>query len=214
MSASSCTPPNPNFIEATKQFLMAMPIAQHFGFDITDVTPGRFEITRPFRRELSFREGVFQAGPIGTLADMAAACAGATMLPDGWAASTVDYTLKLLAPAVGDKLIARGRVLRSGRTLSVAAPAPSNHPKQRIITHGQHKSAGKTRRWATTQGNAKVMDDQIEPRRSPRPRRHIAVIEALGENTSTAQNSVAAEAARHDHKPNLPPASGRSVRRR
>jgi uncharacterized protein (TIGR00369 family) len=64
---------------------------------------------------------VFQAGPIGTLADMAAACAGATMLPDGWAASTVDYTLKLLAPAVGDKLVARGRVLRSGRTLSVAA---------------------------------------------------------------------------------------------
>ena len=114
-------PPNPNFIEVTKQFLMAMPIAQHLGFDITDVAPGRFEITQPFRPELSFREGTFQAGPIGTLADMAAACAGATMLPDGWAASTIDYTLKLLAPAVGEKLVARGRVLRSGRTLSVAA---------------------------------------------------------------------------------------------
>jgi len=49
------------------------------------------------------------------------------------------------------------------------------------------------------------MDDKIEPRRSPRPRRQSAVIEALGENTSTAQNSVAAEAARRDHKPNLPP---------
>ena len=45
----------------------------------------------------------------------------ASMLPDGWAASTIDYTLKLLTPAVGEKLIARGRVLRSGRTLSVAA---------------------------------------------------------------------------------------------
>jgi uncharacterized protein (TIGR00369 family) len=52
---------------------------------------------------------------------MAAACAGATMLPDGWAASTIDYTLKLLAPAVGEKLVARGRVVRSGRTLTVAA---------------------------------------------------------------------------------------------
>ena len=113
-------PPNPDFAEATRRFLMAMPISQHFGFDVTDVAPGRFEITQPFRRELSFREGTFQAGPIGTLADMAAACAGATMLPAGWAASTVDYTLKLLAPAVGEKLIARGRVLRSGRTLSVA----------------------------------------------------------------------------------------------
>jgi uncharacterized protein (TIGR00369 family) len=121
MPVSYGEPPNPNFIEVTKQFLMAMPIAQHLGFDITDVAPGRFEITQPFRPELSFREGTFQAGPIGTLADMAAACAGATMLPDGWAASTIDYTLKLLAPAVGEKLVARGRVLRSGRTLSVAA---------------------------------------------------------------------------------------------
>jgi uncharacterized protein (TIGR00369 family) len=121
MPYSSCVPPNPNFIEVTKRFLMAMPIAQHMGFDITDVAPGRFEITQAFRREFSFREGVFQAGAIGTLADMAAACAGATMLPDGWAASTVDYTLKLLVPAVGEKLVARGRVLRSGRTLSVAA---------------------------------------------------------------------------------------------
>ena len=121
MEPSRPAPPNPNFAETTRQFLMAMPISQHYGFDITDVAPGRFEITQPFRHELSFREGTFQAGPIGTLADMAAACAGATMLPSGWAASTVDYTLKLLAPAVGEKLIARGRVLRSGRTLSVAA---------------------------------------------------------------------------------------------
>jgi acyl-coenzyme A thioesterase PaaI-like protein len=52
---------------------------------------------------------------------MAAACAGVTMLPDGWAASTIDYTVKLLALAVGEKLVARGRVVRSGRTLTVAA---------------------------------------------------------------------------------------------
>jgi hypothetical protein len=49
------------------------------------------------------------------------------------------------------------------------------------------------------------MDDQIELRRSPRPRRQSAVIETLGENTSTAHNSNAAEAARHDHQANRPP---------
>jgi uncharacterized protein (TIGR00369 family) len=114
-------PPNPNFGAATKQFLMAMPISQHFGFDVTDVGPGRFEITQPFRQELSYREGVFQAGPIGTLADMAAACASATMLPEGWIASTADYTVKLLEPAIGERLVIRGRIVRFGRTLSVAA---------------------------------------------------------------------------------------------
>jgi uncharacterized protein (TIGR00369 family) len=114
-------PPNPDFAETTKHFLMKMPISRHFGFAITDIGPGLFEITQPFRAELSFSEGIFQAGPVGTLADMAAACAGVTMLPRGWGTSTVDYTIKLVAAPTGEKLVARGRLLKSGRTLSVVA---------------------------------------------------------------------------------------------
>ncbi|MDX6484595.1 MAG: hypothetical protein QOE95_2366 [Gaiellaceae bacterium] len=114
-------PPNPDFAETTARFLMEMPIAKHLGFSVTGIGPGLFEITQPFREELSFRAGVFQAGPVGTLADMAAACAGMTMLPRGWAASTVDYTIKLFAPAAGEAIVARGRVVGLGRTLSVTA---------------------------------------------------------------------------------------------
>ena len=121
MTFSEPDPPNPDFAETAKRFLMEMPIAQHFGFLVTDIGPGLFEITQPFRKELSFSPGIFQAGPVGTLADMAAACAGITMLPCGWAASTVDYTIKLIAPAAGNKVVARGRVVRSGRILSVTA---------------------------------------------------------------------------------------------
>src|SRR4051795_1788389 len=87
MPASPRIPPNPKFIEDTKRFLMDMRIARHFGFAITNIGPGHFEITQPFRVELSFRDGTFQAGPIGTLADMAAACARATMVPPGRARS-------------------------------------------------------------------------------------------------------------------------------
>src|SRR3954454_19206665 len=121
MAIREPTPPNPDFAETVKRFLMEMPIAQHFGFAITGIGPGLFEITQPFRKELSFRPGIFQAGPVGTVADMAAACAAMTMLPLGWSASTVDYTVKFLAPAAGDQIVARGHVVRSGRTLSVAA---------------------------------------------------------------------------------------------
>jgi uncharacterized protein (TIGR00369 family) len=121
MVAREPAPPDPDFAETVKRFLMGMPNAQHFGFTVTGVGPGLFEITQPFRKELSFRPGMFQAGPVGTLADMAAACAGMTMLPRGWGASTVDYTIKLIAPAAGEKLVARGRLVRAGRTLSVTA---------------------------------------------------------------------------------------------
>jgi len=43
------------------------------------------------------------------------------MLPEGWTASTADYTVKLLEPAIGERLVIRGRIVRFGRTLSVAA---------------------------------------------------------------------------------------------
>src|ERR1700736_3185158 len=105
MVAREPVPPDPDFAETAKRFLMGMPISQYFGLTVTGVGPGLFEITQPFRLELSFRPGLFQAGPVGTLADMAAACAGMTMLPCGWAASTVGYTIKLLAPAAGDKSV-------------------------------------------------------------------------------------------------------------
>src|ERR1700676_5398077 len=121
MTVRETDPPNPGFAETTRRFLTEMPISQHFGFAGTGVGPGLFEITQPFRKELSFRTAIFHACPVGTLADMAAACAVMTMRPCGWAASTVDYTIKLIAPAAGDKIVARGRVVRSGRTLSVTA---------------------------------------------------------------------------------------------
>ncbi len=41
------------------------------------------------------------------------------MTPHGSEVLTVEFKLNLLAPAMGDLLIARGRVLRAGRTLTV-----------------------------------------------------------------------------------------------
>jgi len=100
---------------------MEMPIAAHFGFTITDIAPGYLEVTQPYRPELSFKEGFFQAGAVGTLADFAGAGACFTMLPAGWLAATADYTVKLLAPASGEKIVARGRIIQARKVLSVAA---------------------------------------------------------------------------------------------
>jgi hypothetical protein len=71
--------------------------------------------------------------------------------------------------------------------------------------------AGETCRWAATQGKAKVMDDKIEPRRSPCPRRQSAIIEALGENASTAkeQHRSGSGAPRPLGEPAAPPAADR-----
>jgi acyl-coenzyme A thioesterase PaaI-like protein len=58
---------------------------------------------------------------LGSLADFAGGCAAGTLLPPGWVNMTVDYTVKILAPAKGERIIARGRVISAGRTTTVAA---------------------------------------------------------------------------------------------
>jgi uncharacterized protein (TIGR00369 family) len=53
------------------------------------------------------------------IADSAAGYAAMTMVPGSASVLTVEYKMNLVAPADGEKLIARGAVVRSGRTLIV-----------------------------------------------------------------------------------------------
>ena len=40
-------------------------------------------------------------------------------MPEGSAPLTVELKINLMSPAVGDRFVAKGRVLRSGRTLTI-----------------------------------------------------------------------------------------------
>jgi acyl-coenzyme A thioesterase PaaI-like protein len=42
-------------------------------------------------------------------------------MPKGSAVLTVEYKINLLAPAQGERMVARGRVAKAGRTLTVCA---------------------------------------------------------------------------------------------
>jgi acyl-coenzyme A thioesterase PaaI-like protein len=57
---------------------------------------------------------------VGALADFAGGSAGITLLAPGWVNMTVDYTVKLLAPAKGEKIVARARVIKPGKVMTVA----------------------------------------------------------------------------------------------
>jgi len=113
------TPQNPKFKEAIKQFVLAMPIVKFMGMEFTKIEHGSVEIRIPYREELSFAQGSFQAGPIGMLMDIAACSAIGTKLPPGWIFSTIDFSTKILAPANGTSFIARGCAVSSGKTVSV-----------------------------------------------------------------------------------------------
>ena len=89
------------------------------GARLTEVDEGIAEFEVEFRPELSQQNGFFHAGIIGTLVDTAGGCAGATLMPTGSNVLTVEFKLNLLAPGDGEKLRARGEIIKSGRTLTI-----------------------------------------------------------------------------------------------
>jgi uncharacterized protein (TIGR00369 family) len=97
-----------------RQGLMA-----HLGAELGEVGEGTCAITCRPRPELGQQHGYVHAGVLAAIADSAAGYAALSLQPEGSEVLTVEFKLNLLAPAEGDLLIARGRVLRPGRTLTV-----------------------------------------------------------------------------------------------
>jgi uncharacterized protein (TIGR00369 family) len=91
-----------------------MPLAIALGFQYDHIHDGTCTTRLTWRPEHSHAPGVFQASPIGALADFTGASAAMSTQPTRTPALALDYTLKLLAEARGDTLTAHGRVLRAG----------------------------------------------------------------------------------------------------
>ncbi|WP_206198832.1 PaaI family thioesterase [Zoogloea dura] len=83
------------------------------------VEHGRTEIHLPHWHGVEQQHGFVHGGVVGMIADSAAGYAAMTMVPPSASVLTVEYKMNLMAPADGEKLIARGEVVRSGRTLIV-----------------------------------------------------------------------------------------------
>ena len=92
---------------------------RHIGATMEVLKSGFCEIHLPFRAELSQQHGYFHGGVIGAVADVASGYAAFSTLPADATNVTVEFKLNLLAPAVGQRLIGRGSVLKAGRILTV-----------------------------------------------------------------------------------------------
>lgn len=80
---------------------------------------GRTEIHLPHWSGVEQQHGYVHGGVVGMIADSAAGYAAMTTVPASASVLTVEYKMNLLAPADGDKLIARGKVVKAGRTLVI-----------------------------------------------------------------------------------------------
>ncbi|MBK8907994.1 MAG: PaaI family thioesterase [Rhodospirillales bacterium] len=92
----------------------------HIGAAMVAIGPGSCEIHLPYGEHLSQQHGFFHGGVVATIADSAAGYAGFSLMPLNAGVLTVEFKINLVAPADGELLIARGTVVRPGRTLTVS----------------------------------------------------------------------------------------------
>jgi uncharacterized protein (TIGR00369 family) len=112
-------PPNPAYVERVRDSFARQGAMALIRAELSRLGPGECEIRLPYRPELSQQHGYFHGGIIGTIADSAGGYAAFTLMPADSSVLTVEYKMNLLAPGDGEALIARGRVLKSGRSLVV-----------------------------------------------------------------------------------------------
>lgn len=91
------------------------------GARLIRVAPGEVDIELPFRDDLTQQHGFLHAGIVTMIVDNACGYAALSRMPADAAVLTVEYKTNFLAPATGERLIARGRVTRPGRTITVCA---------------------------------------------------------------------------------------------
>jgi uncharacterized protein (TIGR00369 family) len=83
--------------------------------------PGLCEIELPYRLDLTQQHGYLHAGVTTSIADSAGGYAAHSLMPAGSSILSVEFKINLLEPARGERFVARGRVVRTGRRLSVSA---------------------------------------------------------------------------------------------
>lgn len=83
------------------------------------VAPGAVDVEVAYSARLTQQNGFVHAGVIASIADNACGYAAMSAAPPGHNPLAVEFKVNLLAPARGDRFIARARVIRRGRTLSV-----------------------------------------------------------------------------------------------
>lgn len=125
----------------TRQALMATLQAQ-----ITEIVPGRCRIEAPILPFTTQQHGAGHAGVTFALGDTAAGYAALTTIPEGQEVMTAEIKINLLSPAVGERLIATGEVVKAGRRLIV------------VRAEVEAEAAGKRRTIAILQGTMIPVD--------------------------------------------------------
>ncbi len=109
-------PYDPNYATRVRASFEKQRLMTTLGAVLDVVEPGRVDIRLPFREDLTQQHGFLHAGAIASVADSACGYAALSLMPADAGVLSIEFKCNLLAPAMGDGIVARGSVIRAGKT--------------------------------------------------------------------------------------------------
>lgn len=110
---------NPKFRERIEQAHKQQAMLRTLATRLDTVAAGDVTMSMPFDNRFTQQNGYLHAGTVTTLADAACGFAALSLMAAEQDVLSVEFKLNLMAPATGDRLLAKGAVIRPGRTLTV-----------------------------------------------------------------------------------------------
>lgn len=112
-------PRDPDFTERVRGSFARQAFMRTLGAELVRVAPGEVVLALARRDALGQQHGYLHAGALAAVADSACGFAALTLMAPGDEVLSVEFKLNLLAPARAARVVAAGRVVRAGRTLTV-----------------------------------------------------------------------------------------------
>jgi uncharacterized protein (TIGR00369 family) len=106
-------------IEKYKHIFDKAVFIQELGCELVKLDKGFCEVHLPVHAKILQQNGFVHAGVVASIADHAAGCAAYTVTDESMVVLTTEFKINLLRPAVGQKIIARSKVLKPGKMITV-----------------------------------------------------------------------------------------------
>ena len=112
-------PRDPDFEAKVRGSFSRQTAMQTLGAVMGRVAPGEVEVEMPCRTDLAQQDGFIHGGIVTAIIDSACGYAALSLSAPDTAVLTVEYKVNFVAPAKGERLLARGEVVRTGATIAV-----------------------------------------------------------------------------------------------
>jgi uncharacterized protein (TIGR00369 family) len=120
-------------IEVIKKSFDKQGLMKTLNAQLISVNEGEVKISCEFHEGLSQQHGFFHAGIATSIADTACGYAALTMMPENAEVLSVEFKINFLKPANTPKLIAVGKVLQCGRTLTVCEGLVFDSEEKKLV---------------------------------------------------------------------------------